>query len=101
MAARNPWWWYRLTPEAIWGTTRLMNERGPLVVTSAYRTVAHNTRVHGVPGSGHTLGVCTDLVGTRATMRSAAELARRLGARQVLIHDTGSGLHLHVDWRHR
>lgn len=95
---RDPWWWKHLNPRAIWNVTRLLNEAGPLVVTSAYRTVTHNARVHGVPGSRHTLGQAVDLFGTERVMRRAAALARELGAVEVIIHDTGSGLHLHVAW---
>lgn len=94
----NPAWWYRLNPRAIWNVTRLMNERGPLRVTSAYRTVAHNDQVGGVKGSRHTRGQAVDLVGTELAMRRAAALARELGAVEVLVHDTGTGRHLHVAW---
>ena len=95
----EPWWWHKLKPQAIWYTTRLLNEVGGLRVTSGWRSLWENTRAHGARHSGHLLGWCTDLVGDRQHMQAAGTLALHWGARQVLIHDAGSGLHLHVDWR--
>jgi len=95
----TPWWWKGLQPKAIWWATRMLNECGGLRVTSARRTVLQNLRAHGVKSSGHIVGWCVDFVGTRAAMTTAAAFARDAGARQVLIHDVGSGLHLHVDFR--
>lgn len=99
MVSSTPWWWRRLRPPAIWYTTRLINEVGGLRVTSGWRSLLENTRAHGARHSGHLLGWCTDLVGTPDAMARGRQLALSWGARQVLIHDAGSGLHLHCDWR--
>lgn len=98
--SRPPWWWHKLKPRAIWGTTRLVNEAGGLRVTSAWRSWLTQLRLTGgSKTSTHPLGWSTDLAGSRQAMERGASLAREWGARQVLIHDAGSGLHLHVDWR--
>lgn len=95
----SPWWWSRLKPGAIWCQTRLLQEHPQLRVTSGWRSVRANIAAHGKVTSGHLLGWCVDAVSSRREMELAAITARRWGARQVLIHDAGSGLHLHVDWR--
>lgn len=82
----------------------MLNEVGGLRVTSAWRSWAVQLRlVARLKGaskrSAHPLGWCVDFVGTRAKMEEGRRFARGAGARQALIHDAGSGLHLHVDWR--
>lgn len=72
--------------------------------TSGYRTPAHNAEVGGVPNSAHTRKdkkgrpAAEDYVGSESAMQKAAKEARRRGAKQVLIHDAGSGRHLHIEW---
>lgn len=92
-------WQRRLRPGALWCTVRLLQEVDGLRVSSGWRSVLANRRARGKWNSAHLLGWATDLVGSRQAMDRAAEVARSWGARQVLIHDAGSGVHLHVDWR--
>lgn len=97
--ARKPSWWTNMHDVAIWNATLLMAQFPTLRLTSAWRSPAQNRRAHGVKNSGHLLGWCTDFVATPLEMSRAAARAREMGAYQVLVHDSGSGLHLHVDWR--
>jgi hypothetical protein len=70
-----------------------------LHLTSDYRTPAHNAEVNGVPGSLHTKGLAFDMVGPN--MEAAAQWAQKYQGPgkvfdEVLVHDAGSGLHLHL-----
>jgi len=73
-----------------------------LSMTSGYRDPAHNAAVGGVEGSLHTHGSpgnpgAIDLVGSLAAMRQGLAYAvDRFHPREALIHDVGSGLHLHL-----
>lgn len=75
-----------------------------LTETSGYRTPEHNAEVGGVPNSYHTQlddhgnSRAYDFVGSAADMQSAAAWARQNGAAEVLIHNAGSGQHLHIAW---
>lgn len=88
------------------------NERGKdfgkrfgLDHTSGYRDSAHNAEVGGVPNSAHTRkdqkgrSLADDYVGSAKARKRAAREAKRRGAKQVLEHDAGSGIHLHIQWR--
>lgn len=71
-----------------------------LKVTSTFRNPKHNAAVGGVPNSYHTRGSkknpkAADFVGTRKQMERGAAIARRAGL-SGLIHDAGSGVHLHI-----
>lgn len=72
--------------------------------TSGYRDPKHNAEVGGVPNSWHTqLGAdgvsrANDYVGSVREMQNAAAWAKAHGAKEVLIHNVGSGQHLHVAW---
>ncbi len=73
-----------------------------LKINSGYRTPAHNKAVGGVPGSDHTKGTpsnpgAVDLGGSVADMQAAAAEAHSMGI-GTLIHDAGSGLHLHLSF---
>ena len=88
------------------GTWKLANEiasKFGLTITSSYRTPAHNRAVGGVEGSDHTHGSAANPGAFDFTPPSeaAAAFARSLGAKQVLIHDAGSGMHLHVGFFNR
>lgn len=66
--------------------------------TSGYRDPNHNSRVNGVPTSWHLKGRAMDWAGSAREMADAAAWARANGAREVLIHNAGSGQHLHTAW---
>lgn len=78
-----------------------------LRVSSTYRDPAHNRAVGGVEGSLHTHGSlanpgATDLVGSLAAMQAGLAYARsHYHPQEALIHDVGSGLHLHLGWFRR
>lgn len=73
-----------------------------LHITSGYRTPEHNAAVGGVPNSDHTHGSpgnpgAIDLVGPVPAMyRALAWALKNIPLRQALVHDVGSGLHLHL-----
>lgn len=94
----NPWWWKRLHPLAIWNGTRILNEVGGLRVTSGWRSRLANRRVNGSPRSLHLQGRAVDFVGPMVMMERARRFALELGASKAIIHDAGSGLHLHTEW---
>ena len=71
--------------------------------TSNWRSVQHNRDVGGVPGSWHTRGNrrkpgASDFVGSMALMQEVSAFVRANvpGIVENLIHDAGSGLHLHI-----
>ena len=74
-----------------------------LRITSGYRDPKRNAAAGGVPGSLHTHGSpsnpgAIDLVGAPADMYKALAYARAKikGLKEALVHDAGSGLHLHL-----
>jgi hypothetical protein len=69
-----------------------------LRVSSGYRTPEQNRRANGVSDSAHLRGTASDFVGSMDALQRGAAWARANGARQVLIHNAGSGVHLHVSW---
>lgn len=69
-----------------------------LRISGGHRTAARNSAVGGVPNSLHLTGRAADFVGSSQDMRAALSWARANGAREALIHDAGSGTHLHVGW---
>jgi hypothetical protein len=84
--------------ESVVGNVQELAERHGLRVSSGHRTEAHNERVGGAENSYHLTGRAADFVGTEAQMQAAAADARASGASEVLIHNVGSGRHLHVAW---
>lgn len=69
--------------------------------TSGYRDPAHNARVNGSKTSNHMKQGrhgALDFVGSEKQMQAGAAWAKANGAREVLIHNAGSGQHLHVAW---
>lgn len=87
------------TKNALKSAEQLAKKHG-LRVTSGYRSPAHNASVGGVQNSYHTRGSknnpgAVDLVGSNKAMAKAAADAKKKGY-SVLIHNAGSGLHLHI-----
>lgn len=82
----------------------LAHVRG-LTLTSTRRSARRNRAVGGVPNSFHLTGRAADFSGSAEALAAGAAYARksRIGPRctgpeEVLIHDSGSGVHLHVAW---
>lgn len=69
-----------------------------LKITSGFRDPDHNAAVGGVANSRHLSGEATDWVGSQKDMQNALAWAKNNGAVEALIHDAGSGWHLHVAW---
>jgi Peptidase M15/Type IV secretion system pilin len=69
-----------------------------LRVSGGYRTPERNREVGGVANSNHLTGRAADFVGTSAQMEQARQWAINNGAREALIHNVGSGIHLHLAW---
>lgn len=76
-----------------------------LTLSSGRRTPGRNRAVGGSPSSYHLTGRAADFVGHPASLHRGAATARaqRLsprctGPEEVLLHDVGSGFHLHVAW---
>lgn len=80
------------------GYMQELSSRFGLRVSSGYRSPEHNASVGGVPNSNHLTGRAGDFSGSSRQMQLGAAWARRNGAREVLIHNAGSGMHLHVAW---
>lgn len=74
-----------------------------LSISSTWRSVAHNASVNGVPNSLHTHGSYANPGAVDFVPPSSAALAdaQRAGVQEALIHDAGSGLHLHVGFFRR
>lgn len=76
-----------------------------LTLTSTLRTAQRNRAVGGSPRSLHLTGRAGDLAGRRDALDAGYAFATRHGApgthtgpREALIHDKGSGTHLHLAW---
>lgn len=84
----------------------LLGVHPDLVVSSGRRDPARNRAVGGVPDSFHLTGRAVDFTHPSTTALYRALItarAQRLspsctGPEEALIHDAGSGLHLHVAW---
>lgn len=78
---------------------RLAQQFPGLRLTSAYRDPARNARTPGAAkNSWHMKGRAVDFAGNARDMASGAAWARQNGAREVLVHNAGTGQHLHVAW---
>lgn len=86
-----------LTDTAKVGSQQLLGAFPGLRFTSGLRDPAHNASVGGVKNSKHLTGQASDFAGSKEEMARAAEWAKARGAK-VLVHDSGSGLHLHIEW---
>jgi hypothetical protein len=92
------WGKYQFDSGVIPNIQKLTSQFPGLRVTSGYRDPAHNAKVGGVANSWHTKGRAVDLAGSARDMAAGAAWARQNGAREVLVHNAGSGQHLHVAW---
>lgn len=70
-----------------------------LRITSGRRTKRQNDAAGGSPTSLHLRGRAVDLVGPVNYMMAVMHYARTLNPDENLLHDKGSGLHLHLAWR--
>lgn len=86
-----------LTSGAQVGSQQLMGAFPGLRFTSGHRSEAANSAANGVKNSKHLTGQASDFVGSEEQMQAAAKWAKERGAK-TLIHDSGSGRHLHIEW---
>ena len=86
-----------MTPSEFDDTCRTLERRCPwLWTTSGYRSAERNERVGGHPDSKHVVGMARDYVAASVEkMHDAASVARSLGL-WVVVHDAGSGDHIHT-----
>lgn len=86
-----------MTPAEFDAACREIEEYFPtLSATSGRRSVERNDQVGGNPKSKHVLGMARDYVApTLGELHDAHEFAESVGLWGV-VHDTGSGDHLHV-----
>ncbi|MCR9093467.1 MAG: D-Ala-D-Ala carboxypeptidase family metallohydrolase [bacterium] len=64
--------------------------------TSGYRSAERNAEVGGHPESDHVIGMARDYCArTLEELHAAEDFAESLGL-WALVHDKGSGMHLHV-----
>lgn len=90
-----------------WGAkTQTFQQQFPtLRHTSGYRSPEHNARTPGAAKNSLHMqrdqagnARANDYVGSPRDMAAAAAWAKANGAREVLIHNAGTGQHLHVAW---
>jgi hypothetical protein len=94
-----------LMPHARAHALQLLARCPGLTVTSTLRSPERNRLVGGVPSSWHLNGRAADFTGSHDHVAAAAWLAPSLrvgrgctGPEEVLVHNAGSGVHLHVAW---
>ena len=79
------------------GKVQALHEAVPgLRLSGGYRTPERNRHVKGSATSYHLSGRAADFVGTAEEMRAGKAWADANGAVETLIHNAGSGTHLHV-----
>ncbi len=89
-----------------WGdqTSAFQDTMTGLRHSGGYRSAERNAQVNGAKNSahmvqdGHGNAKANDYVGSEDEMQAGAARARSMGARQVMVHDAGSGRHLHIEW---
>lgn len=99
LGALAPYGGYQFSADVVPEVDRYAKSYG-LRPTSGYRDPEHNREVNGSPTSDHLRGKAGDFVGPAKTMYQALTAARRdPRVKQALVHNAGSGLHLHIAWR--
>jgi hypothetical protein len=88
----------RLVDSAILDKVKYIDTNFNLRFSGGHRTPERNAEVNGATNSYHLSGRAADFVGSAAEMKKGADWARANGAKEVLIHNAGSGAHLHVAW---
>lgn len=84
--------------QGILANVQYLDTNFDLRVSGGHRTEERNREVGGVPNSNHLTGRAADFVGSPAAMQAGAAWARANGAREAIVHNAGSGTHLHVAW---
>lgn len=69
-----------------------------LTVSGGYRTPERNAQVNGSKTSNHLSGRAGDFSGSPSALEAGRVWALANGAKEVLVHNAGSGTHLHVAW---
>lgn len=91
------WGGHKFDADALPHFQQLAQRFPGLRLTSGYRDPEHNAAVNGVKNSYHLTGRAADFAGSAREMQEAAAWAKTNGGR-TLIHNAGSGQHLHVSW---
>ena len=86
---------FEFDPKFVSNVRKIKETFPQLRVSSGYRDPEFNRQINGVPNSLHLTGRAVDFSRSARDMQNAAGFADRLGLR-YLIHDAGSGMHLHV-----
>ncbi len=69
----------------------------PLVITSAYRSEAHNKAIGGAKGSAHTQGKAVDISIARGEAYKVLALAIECGFTGIGVSQKGANRFLHID----
>lgn len=90
-----------------WGskTAQFRQQFGGLRHTSGYRSPEHNARTPGASKTSYHMqrdaqgnSRANDYVGTAREMAAGGAWAKQNGAKEVLVHNAGTGQHLHIAW---
>jgi hypothetical protein len=94
-----------LSPHARLHVLSLLAQCPGLTLTSGRRGADRNRAVGGSPRSFHLQGRAADFVADGQTLAFGLTIIRRdrvtprcTGPEEAVIHDVGSGLHLHAAW---
>lgn len=78
---------------------------GELRHTSGYRSPEKNAKTPGAAKNSYHMqqdkagnARANDYAGSPAAMQRGAAIAKQMGAKEVLIHNAGTGMHLHIAW---